>query len=67
MCCFPLLEVLDSDEVIPVAGTVSCDVDSDTSANQSFDRHLVQRLPILGKVNGCIDMGAAMFGHLQAI
>jgi hypothetical protein len=44
-----------------------CDVDSDTSSNQAFDRDLIQRLPTPGKVNGRIDVGAPMFGHLQAI
>jgi len=44
-----------------------CDVDSDTGSNQAFDRNLIQRLAILGKVNRRIDVGAAMFGHFQAI
>src|SRR5712692_3753516 len=65
--CLPLLEILDGDEVISITGTLGCDVDSDTSSNQAFDRDLIQRLPTLGKVNGRIDVGAPMFGHLQAI
>ena len=65
--CFPMLEIVDGHKVIPITGTLGCDVDSNTSSNQAFDRHLIQRLPILGKVNRRIDVGATMFGHLQAI
>jgi hypothetical protein len=65
--CFPLLKILDGDTVISIAATLGCDVDTDTSSNQSFDWDLIQRLPTLGKVNGRIDVGAPMFGHLQAI
>ena len=64
MHCLPLREILDRNEVIPVTRTLGCDVDSDASPNQALDRNLVQRLPALGKVNGRIDVGAAMFGHL---
>ena len=53
--CFPLLEILDRDEVIPIAGALGCDVDSDTGSDQAFDRDLIQRLATLGKVNGRID------------
>ena len=65
--CLPLLEILDGDAVIPITGALGCDVDTDTSSNQAFDWDLIQRLPTLGKVNGSIDMGTPMFGHLQAI
>ena len=36
-------------EVIPSTDTLGCDVDSDASPNQAFDRKLIQRLPILGE------------------
>jgi hypothetical protein len=62
-----LLEILDGDTVIPITGALGCDVDSDASSNQAFDRNLIQRLATLGKVNGRIDVGTSMFGHLQTI
>jgi hypothetical protein len=58
---------LDGDAVIPITGTFGRHVNPDTGSNQSFDRNLIKRLPTLGKVNGRIDVGTAMFGHLQAI
>jgi hypothetical protein len=67
MCDFPPFEVLSGNAVIPIAETLCCNVDSYASANQSFNRDLVQRLPALGKVNGGIDMGASMFSHFHAI
>jgi hypothetical protein len=62
-----LLEILDGDEVIPITGTLGCDIHSNTGSCQTFDWDLIQRQPTLGKVNRRIDVGAAMFGHLQAI
>ena len=65
--CFPSLEILDGDAVISIARALGCDVDSNAGSNQAFDWNLIQRLATLGKVNGRIDVGAAMFSHLQAI
>jgi len=65
--CFPSLEILDGDAVISIARALGCDVDSNTGSNQAFDWNLIQRLAILGKMNGRIDVGAAMFSHLQPI
>jgi hypothetical protein len=62
-----LLEILDGDAVISIAGALGSNVDSDASSNQAFDRDLIQRLPTPGKVNGRIDVGAPMFGHFQAV
>jgi hypothetical protein len=64
---FPLLEITDSDEVIPIAGALGGHVDSNAGPNQTFDRDLIQRLPTLGEMNGGIDVSAPMFGHFQAI
>lgn len=49
MRCFPLLEILTGDEVIPITGALGSNVDSDASSNQAFDRYLIQRLPPLEK------------------
>jgi hypothetical protein len=65
--CFPSLEILDGHAVIPITGALGCDVNSGAGSNQALDRDLIKRLPTLGKVNGRIDVGAAMFGHLQSI
>jgi hypothetical protein len=64
---FPSFEILDTDEVIPIARTLDSHVDSDAGPNQLFNRYLIQGLSIPGEMNGRIDMGAAMFGHFQSI
>src|SRR5262249_13906268 len=53
--CFPLLEILDSDEVISITGTLGSHVDSNSGSNQTLDRDLIQCLPTFGKMNGGID------------
>jgi hypothetical protein len=62
-----LLEVLDRDANISIKSALGRDINSDASSHQAFEWNLIQRLPTSGKVNGRIDVGAAMFGYLQAV
>ena len=63
----PLSKIVDSNLVIRVLPALGADADDDSGTDQPLQGDLVHRLPVLEEMDGSVQVGAAMFGHAEAI